>query len=100
MSGDDERPPVVLVRVEVNVDSMRRGDEREVELTPRTRKMISAGYLRILGHVSLPPVLAPAVPAPPPEPIKLASPRRTRVAAKAQEGGDGDGPASGDHPQP
>jgi hypothetical protein len=94
----DEPLPVVLVRAEVNVDRLRKGDELEVELTPRTRKMISAGYLRILGHLSPPPVAAAPAPTPA-EPVRLASPRRTRVAAKAPEGG-GDGPASRDHPQP
>jgi hypothetical protein len=70
---------VVYVRVVVNVDSLRKGFEGEVELTPRIQKLVTAGYLQILGHVWTHrnrdgPVA--------PEPVTLASPTRTRVPAR------------------
>ena len=87
---DDDGLPVVYVRVVVNVDSLRKGFEGEVELTPRIQKLVTAGYLQILGHVWTPPEpepVAPVVPAPV-EPVRLASPTRTRVPAK-KAAGDG-----------
>ena len=61
MSGDEGDLPVVYVRVVVNVDSLRRGYEGEVELTPRIQQLVKAGYLQILGHVWVPPEPAPVV---------------------------------------
>jgi hypothetical protein len=89
---DDDNLPVVYVRVMVNVDSLRKGFEGEVELTPRIQKLITAGYLQILGHVWNPPEpgpIAPAVTAP----ATLASPTRTRVLGKGAGDGTGADPA-------
>ena len=83
---DDDGLPVVYVRVVVNVDSLRKGFEGEVELTPRIQRLVTAGYLQILGHVWVPPEPAPTAPVAP-EPATLASPTRTRVSKKAA--GDG-----------
>ena len=86
---DDESLPVVYVRVVVNVDSLRKGFEGEVELTPRIQRLISSGYLQILGHVWEPP--GPATPAPV---VTLASPTRTRVHAEVvADGATGGDPA-------
>lgn len=90
MDGD-EGLPVVYVRVRVNVDSLRIGYEGEVELTPRIQKLVSAGYLQILGHVWVPPEPEPVIPAVT-TPVTVASPTRTRVPRKAA----GSGAASAD----
>lgn len=83
MLADDDHP-VVLVRVTVNVDSLRRGWEGEVELTPRIQTLVRSGYLQILGHVWTPPEPAPDAPEPP---AVVANP--TRIRAKRKAGGDG-----------
>lgn len=88
---DDEGLPVVYVRVCVNVDSLRIGYEGEVELTPRIQKLVSAGYLQILGHVWVPPEPQPEPQPVVPVPVTLASPTRIR-APKVVE----NGPASAD----
>ena len=89
MSGDEGDLPVVYVRVVVNVDSLRRGYEGEVELTPRIQQLVKAGYLQILGHVWGPPEPAPVVEV---APVVLASPTRTRAPRRAA----GDGAAGTD----
>ena len=91
MDGD-EGLPVVYVRVCVNVDSLRIGYEGEVELTPRIQKLVSAGYIQILGHAWVPPEPAPVAPAAA-APATVASPTRTRIQRKAATG---DGAASAD----
>lgn len=70
MSEDE---PTVRVRVEVNIDSLRRGWEGDVELTPRIQALLNRGYLRLLGHV-LPPASAPA-PEPMPLPVVVVAPK-------------------------
>lgn len=82
--------PLVLVRVGVNVDNLRAGDEGEVELTPRIQGLISAGYVQILGHIPQPP-LTPSVLPPEPTPHPVAAPRRKTVG-KAQKGADDGSP--------
>jgi hypothetical protein len=67
----------------VNVEGLRVGEEAEVELEPRIQKMIDSGYLRILGHVYVPP----PSPVPVPPVAALASP--TRVRAPRKEVADG-----------
>lgn len=89
MPGDDDLP-VVYVRVGVNVDSLRRGFEGEVELTPRIQQLISAGYLQILGHVWVPPEPEVVTPT---APVTLASPTRTRISTEAVGDGAGADPA-------
>lgn len=90
MPGDEDQP-VVFVRVMVNVEGLRVGEEAEVEVNPRIQKMIDSGYLQILGHV-LPAAAAhrwaegPYDAAPPPA-VPLASP--TRVRAIRKEAADG-----------
>ncbi len=92
MSGD-EGLPVVYVRVAVNVNSLRRGEEGEVELTPTIQQLINAGYLQIIGHVWVPPGPEPVAPVEV-MPVTLASPTRTRVPKKAaSDGGTGADPA-------
>lgn len=92
MPDSDEGLPVVYVRVCVNVDSLRIGYEGEVELTPRIQKLVSAGYLQILGHVWVAPRLEPAVRTvrvvPVVDtPVAVASPTRVRAPRKAVEDG-------------
>lgn len=55
---------LVDVEVMVNVDSMRRGQVGQVELSPRIQALVDRGYLKILGHA------APA-PEAPPSSVKL-----------------------------
>lgn len=43
----------------VNVDSMRRGQIGQVELSPRIQALLDAGYLRLRGHVDAPIIKAP-----------------------------------------
>lgn len=91
MDGD-EGLPVVYVRVCVNVDSLRRGYEGEVELTPRIQKLVGAGYLQILGHVWVPPEPEPVIPAAV-VPVTLASPTRVRAPKAVDDGAAGADPA-------
>ena len=87
----NENQPVVYVRVMVNVDGLRVGEEGEVELSPRIEKMIRSGYLQIVGHVLPPaaPLWLDPEPAPPvAEPV--ANPGRTRALPKVES----DGPES------
>jgi hypothetical protein len=74
---------MVYVRVCVNVDSLRIGYEGDVELTPRIQKLVSAGYLQILGHVWVPPEPEPPTMAP----ATVASPTRTRAPRKVADNG-------------
>lgn len=89
MPGTDSAAPVVYVRVMVNVEGLRVGEEAEVELEPRIQRMIDSGYLKILGHVYSPP------PPPPPPPVaNLASPTRVRAMRKdAANGAESADPA-------
>ena len=87
MSDDESDLAVVYVRVVVNVDSLRRGYEGEVELTPRIRQLVKAGYLQILGHVWVLPEPQPPAPVVEVPAVVLASPARTRAPRKAA--GDG-----------
>jgi len=64
MLPDDRDLPVVRVRVARNVDNLREGYEAEVELTPRIDKLIAAGYLLLLGHVTLPAEALPVADVP------------------------------------
>jgi hypothetical protein len=93
----DEELPVVRVRVSVNVDSLRRGWEGEVELTPRIQTLVRAGYLTILGHVWSPPPAAVDVAAPATPPVAEASPVANRSRTRAPRKADGDG---GESPDP
>lgn len=55
---------IVRVRVDVNVGRLRRGQEFDTVLTPEMQARVSAGYVRILGHVTasvVAPQPAPAV---------------------------------------
>jgi hypothetical protein len=99
----DESQPVVYVRVAVNVDGLRVGEEGEVELSPRIEKMIKSGYLQIIGHV-LPPAapqwLPPAydgIPSPDPAPgfvaAPVANPTRSRAVVKESDGPESPHPA-------
>ena len=84
----DEELPVVRVRVTVNVDSLRRGWEGEVELTPRIQTLVRAGYLTILGHVWSPPAAPVEPPTPPPmAEVPLANRSRTRAPRKVRSDG-------------
>lgn len=86
---DDEALPVVEVRVMVNVDGLRRGEEGEVELTPRIQQLVRSGYMRILGHV------LPGAPEPAP-PATVANPARTRAKrARVVDDGAADGDPAG-----
>lgn len=98
---DDE--PMVRVRVEVNIDSLRRGWEGNVELTPRIQGLLNRGYLRLLGHVAPPTpppvaVVAPAPPAPPETPVEPPSvspvKRRPSAAPRRKAASDGDSPGA------
>lgn len=83
----DEEAPTVSVRVMVNVDNLRRGEEGEVELTPRIQQLVRAGYVKILGHV-----LPVAPPAPVVATAPVANPTRTRAKpARAVADGAADG---------
>jgi hypothetical protein len=71
----DNDHPLVHIRVAVNVNSMRRGQELRVPLTEHIEGLSLAGYIQILGHVNLSaqavaiPLLAlPAEATPPAEP--------------------------------
>lgn len=94
----DESQPVVYVRVMVNVDGLRVGEEGEVELSPRIEKMIKSGYLQIIGHV-LPAAdtqwlaPAPADPVPTIEAAPVANPTRSRAVAKETDGPESPHPA-------
>lgn len=97
----DESQPVVYVRVMVNVDGLRVGEEGEVELSPRIEKMIKSGYLQIIGHV-LPPAapvewLAPAydgIPSPEAAPVLAAEPVANQARTRALPKVEADGPES------
>jgi hypothetical protein len=93
----DNENPLVHIRVAVNVNSMRRGQELRVPLTEHIEALSMAGYVRILGHVD-PPVQSPPAPPSEPEaevapalPIAVAGvpakPRRARPKAVTQDGG-------------
>lgn len=89
MSSDEL--PVVEVEVLVNVDSLRRGERGEVELTSRIQQLVHSGYMRILGHVQTAP--APAVVAAEPPAASVASPTRTRARKAVSDGTAGSDPA-------
>lgn len=84
----------------VNFEGLRRGWEGDVELAPRIEGLIRVGYLKLLGHVDVPPVVSvappapvvPAIPAPAPKPV------RTKRAATTTppDGGGTDGSGPGD----
>jgi hypothetical protein len=97
----DNDHPLVHIRVTVNVNSMRRGQELRLPLTERIEGLSLAGYIQILGHVH-PPVQAVATPpigvvaspvAEPaePEPVEVmsppAKPKRVRPKAVTNSGG-------------
>jgi hypothetical protein len=98
----DNENPLVHVRVAVNVNSMRRGQELRLPLTEHVEALAMAGYVRILGHVDPPTQAAPASPpAPEPEPVPASpvavaggpiKPRRTRPKAVVKDDG-GESPA-------
>jgi len=74
----------------VNIDSMRRGQVGQVELSPRIQALIDRGYLKLLGHVHVPAVevlpVAPEAPepsAPPKTPAKRVRPSRAKRDATA-----------------
>lgn len=92
MAGD-EVFPLVYVRVCVNVDSLRIGYEGEVELTPRIQQLVRSGYLKILGHVWVPPEPEPVATPAAVEPVTLASPTRTRARKVSADGATGPDPA-------
>ncbi len=90
---DDE--PVVRVRVLVNVESLRKGWEGEVELSPRIQRFVDSGYLQIIGHVWEP--LAEPVPHPHAsrlETVTVANPARSRAPIReASDGAESADPA-------
>lgn len=82
--------PLVEVEVVVNVDSMRRGQVGQVELSPRIQALIDRGYLKLLGHVHVPAVEvfpvaleAPEPPTPTKTPAKRVRPSRAKPDATA-----------------
>jgi len=97
--------PLVRVEVMVNVDSMRRGQVGEVELTPRIQSLASRGYLKIHGHVNAAAVevlpVAPEAPEPaalPETPARRSRPSRAKPkpTATPPEASDGDSPGDPD----
>jgi hypothetical protein len=76
---------VVIVRATVNVDSLRAGDEGEVELTPRIQALVDRGYLAILGHVPQDQVQPEQFEAAPQPPAAAPARARKRVRPTAQE---------------
>jgi hypothetical protein len=97
----DNDHPLVHIRVTVNVNSMRRGQELQVPLTEHIEGLSLAGYIQILGHVH-PPVQAAAEPPPgvaasavaeliEPEPAEAvptpAKPKRVRSKVVVDDGG-------------
>lgn len=95
----DESQPVVYVRVLVNVDGLRVGEEGEVELSPRIEKMIKSGYLQIIGHVWEPPAPSPFAGVPEAVTVSaeyagpVANPTRSRAPAKESDGPESAHPA-------
>jgi len=91
-----DNEPLVHIRVTVNVNSMRRGQEFQVPLTERIEGLSLAGYIQILGHVHPP---AQAIVEPPPEvvppplaePVEVApllvKPKRIRSKVVVDDGG-------------
>ena len=92
-----EKEPLVEIQVMVNVDSMRRGQVGEVELSARIQSLVDRGYLRILGHVEV-PFVAPeplAQPTPPEPPARRSRPSRAKTKPSETPPEDADGDRSG-----
>lgn len=91
--------PLVDVEVLVNFDGLRRGWRGQVELTRRIEALAGRGYLKILGHVDVPPAVSPPpLPATPPTtPTRVPSVSRTKRAATTSppDGGGTDGDSPG-----
>lgn len=98
-----DNDPLVEIKVLVNVDSMRRGQVGQVELTPRIQGLVNRGYLQILGHVHTPEAevfpVAPELPEPVAlveAPAKRSRPSRAKRDPLPTPSEDGSGDSAGD----
>lgn len=88
----------VEVEVLVNFDGLRRGWVGTTPLSSRIELLAGRGYLRILGHVNVPPEppAAPELPAPIETPAKRVRPSRAKRKPPEMPAEGDSGDSSGD----